>query len=106
MDHGVKTVKSTLLEAVEKRFSDVELEPLYCLATILDNDNNIIIIIIIIIIIRLYIITGYNLSFFCLFNKKVQGSIFLQHSQTYSTRNASKGVSNRNRRTEGRDKVR
>ncbi len=36
MDHGVKTVKSTLLEAVEKRFSDVELEPLYCLATILD----------------------------------------------------------------------
>nr|XP_055063027.1 zinc finger BED domain-containing protein 4-like [Misgurnus anguillicaudatus] len=28
--------KSTLLEAVEKRFSNVEQEPLYCLATIID----------------------------------------------------------------------
>lgn len=35
-DLGVKTFKNTLLEAVEKRFSNIQLEPLYCLATILD----------------------------------------------------------------------
>ncbi|XP_051509970.1 zinc finger BED domain-containing protein 4-like [Myxocyprinus asiaticus] len=35
-DHGMKMFKTTLLEAVEKRFSDTELEPMYCLATILD----------------------------------------------------------------------
>ncbi|XP_039591329.1 zinc finger BED domain-containing protein 4-like isoform X2 [Polypterus senegalus] len=35
-DHGVKTSKSTLLEAVNKRFDHIEAEPLYVLATILD----------------------------------------------------------------------
>ncbi|KAM4808378.1 zinc finger BED domain-containing protein 4-like [Rhinophrynus dorsalis] len=35
-DHGVKTMKSTLLAAVRKRFSDTEENPLYCLATLLD----------------------------------------------------------------------
>ncbi|KAM4560530.1 zinc finger BED domain-containing protein 4-like [Odontesthes bonariensis] len=36
-DHGVKTMKRTLLEAVEKRFSDVETQPLYYIATLLDS---------------------------------------------------------------------
>uniref|UniRef100_A0A1A8D420 HAT C-terminal dimerisation domain-containing protein n=1 Tax=Nothobranchius kadleci TaxID=1051664 RepID=A0A1A8D420_NOTKA len=35
-DHGVKTTKATLLEAVSKRFADIEKEPLYSLATIID----------------------------------------------------------------------
>ncbi|KAI7813452.1 ubiquitin carboxyl-terminal hydrolase 33, partial [Triplophysa rosa] len=35
-DHGVKTTKSALLEAVSTRFSQVESEPLYCIATVLD----------------------------------------------------------------------
>ncbi|KAJ8380963.1 hypothetical protein SKAU_G00017410 [Synaphobranchus kaupii] len=35
-DQGIKTVKSTLLEAVEKSFSQVETEPLYCIATLVD----------------------------------------------------------------------
>lgn len=35
-DHGVKTSKSTLLDAVNKRFADVETEPLYSVATIID----------------------------------------------------------------------
>lgn len=35
-DHGVKTAKKTLLEAVKKRFQDTESNPLYCIATILD----------------------------------------------------------------------
>lgn len=35
-DHGVKTTKATLLEAVPKRFADVEKEPPYSLATIID----------------------------------------------------------------------
>lgn len=35
-DHGVKTAKKTLLEAVNKRFQDTESNPLYCIATILD----------------------------------------------------------------------
>lgn len=35
-DQGVKTSKATLLEAVQKRFSDIESERLYAVATILD----------------------------------------------------------------------
>lgn len=35
-DQGIKTMKKTLLEAVEKRFMDVEIEPLFYLATLLD----------------------------------------------------------------------
>ena len=39
-DHGIKTMKATLLEAVRRRFTtannDVEAEPLYSLATLLD----------------------------------------------------------------------
>lgn len=35
-DHGVGTAKATLLEAVLRRFSNIEHEPLYTLATILD----------------------------------------------------------------------
>ncbi|XP_077384322.1 uncharacterized protein LOC144022969 [Festucalex cinctus] len=35
-DRGVATAKTTLLEAVVKRFSNIEHEPLYSLATILD----------------------------------------------------------------------
>ncbi|KAJ8381100.1 hypothetical protein SKAU_G00018780 [Synaphobranchus kaupii] len=35
-DQGIKTMKSTLLEAVERRFSQVETEPLYCIATLVD----------------------------------------------------------------------
>ncbi|XP_013856587.1 zinc finger BED domain-containing protein 4, partial [Austrofundulus limnaeus] len=35
-DHGVGTAKATLLEAVVRRFSTIEHEPLYSLATILD----------------------------------------------------------------------
>ncbi|XDV11792.1 hypothetical protein PO909_000627 [Leuciscus waleckii] len=35
-DFGVGTTKATLLEAVQRRFSDVEKEPLYMLATVLD----------------------------------------------------------------------
>ncbi|KAB5526077.1 hypothetical protein PHYPO_G00147550 [Pangasianodon hypophthalmus] len=35
-DHGVKTLKATLLEAVQKRFRDIESERLYSIATILD----------------------------------------------------------------------
>lgn len=34
-DFGVGTTKATLLEAVQRRFSDVEKEPLYTLATVL-----------------------------------------------------------------------
>ncbi|XP_023805814.1 zinc finger BED domain-containing protein 4-like [Oryzias latipes] len=35
-DHGVKTSKATLLEAVQKTFRDIECERLYSIATILD----------------------------------------------------------------------
>lgn len=35
-DSGIKTMKTTLLQAVNKRFSTVEDEPLYALATLLD----------------------------------------------------------------------
>ncbi|CAI5670007.1 unnamed protein product [Oreochromis niloticus] len=35
-DHGVKTMKATLLAAVKKRFSDVETNPLCFISTILD----------------------------------------------------------------------
>ncbi|KAJ8375482.1 hypothetical protein SKAU_G00060620 [Synaphobranchus kaupii] len=35
-DHGVKTTKATLLQAVTLRFADIEKEPLYSLATIID----------------------------------------------------------------------
>ncbi|KAL1276283.1 hypothetical protein QQF64_035906 [Cirrhinus molitorella] len=35
-DQGIKTMKRTLLEAVEKRFADVETEPLFYIATLLD----------------------------------------------------------------------
>lgn len=35
-DQGVKTAKETLLEALRKRFSLIESEPLYVLATVLD----------------------------------------------------------------------
>lgn len=35
-DHGVKTSKATLLEAVTRRFAEMEKEPLYSLATIID----------------------------------------------------------------------
>ncbi|XP_041843803.1 zinc finger BED domain-containing protein 4-like [Melanotaenia boesemani] len=34
--HGVKTTKDTLLEAVTRRFADIEEEPLYSLATLID----------------------------------------------------------------------
>ena len=36
-DHGVKMAKSTLMEAVMRRFFEVENEPLYTLAIILDS---------------------------------------------------------------------
>lgn len=36
LDHGVKTTKSSLLEAVTTRFAEIENEPLYTLATIID----------------------------------------------------------------------
>ncbi|KAJ3607293.1 hypothetical protein NHX12_025603 [Muraenolepis orangiensis] len=36
LDHGVKTSKATLLEAVSRRFAEMEKEPLYSLATIID----------------------------------------------------------------------
>ena len=35
-DHGVKTLKAKLLEAVKKRFSDTDSERLYTIATVLD----------------------------------------------------------------------
>jgi hypothetical protein len=35
-DSGIKTMKRTLLEAVDKRFSTVEDEPLYVLSKLLD----------------------------------------------------------------------
>ncbi|CAM4654772.1 unnamed protein product [Leuciscus chuanchicus] len=35
-DQGIKTMKSTLLDAVNRRFNDVESEPLYSVATLLD----------------------------------------------------------------------
>lgn len=35
-DQGVKTTKATLLQALERRFSDIESEPLYTIATVLD----------------------------------------------------------------------
>lgn len=35
-DEGIKTMKGTLLEAVNRRFRDVESEPLYSVATLLD----------------------------------------------------------------------
>lgn len=35
-DRGIRTMKSTLLAAVNKRFSEVERNPLYCIATLLD----------------------------------------------------------------------
>ncbi len=36
-DQGIKTMKRTLLEAVEKCFADVETEPLFYIATLLDS---------------------------------------------------------------------
>ncbi|XP_033934798.1 zinc finger BED domain-containing protein 4-like [Pseudochaenichthys georgianus] len=38
-DQGVRTMKSTLLEAVETRFAEVEEEPLYSIATLVDQDT-------------------------------------------------------------------
>ncbi len=35
-DEGIKTMKATLLEAVNRRFRDVESEPLYSIAKLLD----------------------------------------------------------------------
>ncbi|XP_060769444.1 zinc finger BED domain-containing protein 4-like [Neoarius graeffei] len=35
-DHGVKTTKSALLEAVNRRFCQADTEPLFCIATVLD----------------------------------------------------------------------
>lgn len=35
-DSGIKTMKSTLLQAVNRRFSDIESEPLYAVATLVD----------------------------------------------------------------------
>lgn len=35
-DQGIKTMKRTLLEVVKKRFADVETEPLFYIATLLD----------------------------------------------------------------------
>lgn len=35
-DHGIKTMKGTLTAAVQRRFSDVEKNPLYCIATVLN----------------------------------------------------------------------
>ncbi|KAL7408123.1 hypothetical protein ABVT39_018652 [Epinephelus coioides] len=35
-DQGIRTMKRTLLEAVEKRFANVETEPLFYMATLLD----------------------------------------------------------------------
>ncbi|KAK7888961.1 hypothetical protein WMY93_024521 [Mugilogobius chulae] len=35
-DQGIRTMKSTLLEAVNQRFSEVEKEPLYYIATMID----------------------------------------------------------------------
>ena len=35
-DHGVKTTKTTLLEAVNERFYQIECDPMFCIATLLD----------------------------------------------------------------------
>ncbi len=35
-DHGIKTMKSTLLDALQRRFSNMEQNPLYCIASLLD----------------------------------------------------------------------
>lgn len=35
-DHGVKAMKSTLLDSVNKRFKNIYSDPLYCIATVLD----------------------------------------------------------------------
>ncbi|KAJ8378704.1 hypothetical protein AAFF_G00236820 [Aldrovandia affinis] len=35
-DHGIRTTKNTLLAAVKKCFSDVEKNPLYCIASLLN----------------------------------------------------------------------
>ncbi|KAJ8349041.1 hypothetical protein SKAU_G00276300 [Synaphobranchus kaupii] len=35
-DHGVKTTKTALLEAVNKRFDQIESDPIFCIATSLD----------------------------------------------------------------------
>ncbi|XP_076844397.1 zinc finger BED domain-containing protein 4-like [Brachyhypopomus gauderio] len=35
-DSGIKTMKSTLLQAVNRRFSDIESQPLYAVATLVD----------------------------------------------------------------------
>ena len=35
-DRGVMTTKSSLLEAVTTRFAEIETQPLYTLATIMD----------------------------------------------------------------------
>lgn len=39
-DTGIKTMKTTLLEAVQKRFKTIENEPLYAVATLLDPRFN------------------------------------------------------------------
>ncbi len=35
-DHGIKTMKSTLHDALQRRFSNMEQNPLYCIASLLD----------------------------------------------------------------------
>ncbi len=35
-DHGIKTMKSTSLNALQRRFSNMEQNPLYCIASFLD----------------------------------------------------------------------
>ena len=35
-DHGVKTTKTALLDAVNKRFDQIECDPMFCIATLLD----------------------------------------------------------------------
>lgn len=35
-DHGVKTSKTVLLEAVRRRFADIDTQKLYAIATVLD----------------------------------------------------------------------
>lgn len=35
-DHRIKTMKSTSLDALQRRFSNMEQNPLYCIASLLD----------------------------------------------------------------------
>ena len=61
-DTGIKTMKKTLLEAVQKRFKTIENEPLYAVATLLDprfKDRYVVLIF----LLNVYIINTFEMVF-------------------------------------------